>query len=89
VPEGLRLQTVHASDVAAAIARILEQDESGPFNLAAEGELDAADLAIWCPFVGSLQSNRCLPFPSEIVSSTRMSTPIRRLRTDVFMRRKS
>jgi UDP-glucose 4-epimerase len=45
VPEGLRLQAIHASDVAAAIARILEQDEKGAFNLAADGSLDSAALA--------------------------------------------
>jgi UDP-glucose 4-epimerase len=62
VPEGLRLQTVHASDVAAAIARILEQDESGPFNLAAEGELDAADLA-------RIFEARTFPVPPRLVRS--------------------
>ncbi|BFU45156.1 NAD-dependent epimerase/dehydratase family protein [Krasilnikovia sp. MM14-A1004] len=39
---GLRLQAVHADDVADAYARILRADVRGAFNLAAEPVLDAA-----------------------------------------------
>lgn len=45
VPHGLRLQAIHADDVAAAIAQTLRLDVSGAFNLAADGQLSGADLA--------------------------------------------
>lgn len=42
---GLRLQLVHAADVAAAIGSIIEQRATGAFNLAADPVLTATDLA--------------------------------------------
>jgi nucleoside-diphosphate-sugar epimerase len=42
---GLRLQLVHAADVAAAIGSIVEQGATGAFNLAADPVLTATDLA--------------------------------------------
>lgn len=42
---GLRLQLVHAADVAAAIGSIVEQRATGAFNLAADPVLTATDLA--------------------------------------------
>ncbi|MEU4841856.1 NAD-dependent epimerase/dehydratase family protein [Nocardia testacea] len=42
---GLRLQLVHAEDVAAAVGSIIEQRAGGAFNLAADPVLTAADLA--------------------------------------------
>ncbi|MET8797456.1 NAD-dependent epimerase/dehydratase family protein [Nocardia sp. NPDC004568] len=42
---GLRLQLVHAEDVAVAIGSIIEQGAGGAFNLAADPVLTAADLA--------------------------------------------
>lgn len=45
VPRGLQLQTVHADDVADAVARILRTRAAGPFNLCADDVLRAHDLA--------------------------------------------
>jgi UDP-glucose 4-epimerase len=45
VPRALRLQTVHAGDVARAIAAAVERPVTGAFNLAAEGLLRRDDLA--------------------------------------------
>ncbi|MEV3963790.1 NAD-dependent epimerase/dehydratase family protein [Nocardia sp. NPDC050193] len=42
---GLRLQLVHAADVAAAIGSIIERGATGAFNLAADPVLTATDLA--------------------------------------------
>ncbi|MGV9634180.1 NAD-dependent epimerase/dehydratase family protein [Nocardia rhamnosiphila] len=42
---GLRLQLVHAADVAAAIGSIVEQRATGAFNLAADPVLTVTDLA--------------------------------------------
>ncbi|WP_084486801.1 NAD-dependent epimerase/dehydratase family protein [Nocardia sienata] len=42
---GLRLQFVHAEDVAAAVGSIIEQRATGAFNLAADPVLTASDLA--------------------------------------------
>lgn len=42
---GLRLQLVHAEDVAAAVGSIIEQRATGAFNLAADPVLTASDLA--------------------------------------------
>lgn len=43
--EGLRVQAVHAEDVASALRLIVEQRATGPFNLAAPDVLDAKALA--------------------------------------------
>ena len=45
VPRGLRLQAVHAVDVADAIVRVLVQRAAGPFNLCADGVLWSEQLA--------------------------------------------
>jgi nucleoside-diphosphate-sugar epimerase len=45
VPRGLRMQTVHADDVAEAIRLVVESRASGPFNIAADDVLDGGDLA--------------------------------------------
>lgn len=42
---GLRIPVVHADDVADAVARALEGRVGGPFNLAADDPLTAADIA--------------------------------------------
>ncbi len=44
VPRGLRMQAVHAGDVARAVAAAVERPVSGAFNLAADGVLGAEDL---------------------------------------------
>lgn len=45
VPKGLRMQTVHAGDLARAIAAAVERPVSGAFNIAAADVLDADALA--------------------------------------------
>ncbi len=45
VPRGLKMQTVHASDVARAFVLAIEREVGGAFNLAAEGILDRGALA--------------------------------------------
>jgi UDP-glucose 4-epimerase len=45
VPRGIRLQTVHADDVADAVVRAVDRDVTGAFNLAADGVLDESGLA--------------------------------------------
>lgn len=45
IPAGLRLQVVHARDVADAVARILLRRAAGPFNLCADQVLTEADVA--------------------------------------------
>ena len=42
---GLRLQLVHADDVADALVRVLDQQAAGPFNLAAGPGLTPAEVA--------------------------------------------
>lgn len=44
VPKGLRMQAVHAGDVARAVVAAVERPVAGPFNLAAELALDRHDL---------------------------------------------
>lgn len=45
VDRSLRLQVVHADDVAAAVLRLLETGATGPFNVVADGALAGADVA--------------------------------------------
>ncbi len=45
VPSGLRMQCVHADDVGRAFAQAVIRDVHGAFNVAAEPQLSAADLA--------------------------------------------
>jgi nucleoside-diphosphate-sugar epimerase len=45
VPRGLRMQTVHADNVAQALRLLIDSRTPGPFNIAADGVLDGADLA--------------------------------------------
>ncbi|PVG83496.1 NAD-dependent epimerase [Nocardioides gansuensis] len=45
IPAGLRLQVVHARDVADAVARILARRAPGPFNLCADQVLTESDVA--------------------------------------------
>nr|MCW2728034.1 NAD-dependent epimerase [Aeromicrobium sp.] len=45
VPKGLRMQAVHAGDLARAIATAVERPVHGAFNIAADDILDAAALA--------------------------------------------
>jgi UDP-glucose 4-epimerase len=54
---GLRLQVIHAADVADAIRRILESHASGAFNLAAEPPLRREELA------NAGVSSRRVPYP--------------------------
>lgn len=61
VPRGLRLQTVHAGDLARAFTAAVERPVSGAFNIAAEGVLRREDL-------GRLLSARTLDVP---VAATR------------------
>ncbi|HWJ10206.1 MAG TPA: NAD-dependent epimerase/dehydratase family protein [Nocardioides sp.] len=44
VPRGLRMQAVHAGDVARAVVAAVERPVSGPFNLAADGVLRRHEL---------------------------------------------
>jgi UDP-glucose 4-epimerase len=59
LPAGLRMQIVHADDVAEATVRVLQRKARGPFNLAAE-TLEARDLA-------ALLGARPLPIPRRLV----------------------
>jgi UDP-glucose 4-epimerase len=43
-PSGLRFQALHTEDVADAYVRAVKADVRGPFNLAAEGVVDGAEL---------------------------------------------
>lgn len=45
VPRGLRMQTVHADDVADAIVRAIEARAEGAYNLAGSGVLEGEDVA--------------------------------------------
>jgi nucleoside-diphosphate-sugar epimerase len=60
LPRGLRLQAVHASDVAEAYRAALLQPVSGAFNLAAEPVLDADALA-------GLLGGRAVGVPASVV----------------------
>ncbi len=60
VPRGLRLQAVHADDVAAAFVSALSRDVEGAYNLAAQDVLTGQDLA-------DLLDARHLPVPPKLV----------------------
>ena len=45
VPSGLKMQAVHADDVARALRAAIERDVSGAFNLAADEPMTAPELA--------------------------------------------
>lgn len=55
------VQTVHADDVAAAIMLVTERDLPGPYNVAADGWLDAADAA-------ALRRRRPAAVPAEMLA---------------------
>lgn len=57
---GTRLQVVHADDVAEAIARILEQGATGPFNLVAEPVLGRRQIA-------EAMGARPVPVPERLI----------------------
>ncbi|WP_298178070.1 NAD-dependent epimerase/dehydratase family protein [Saccharomonospora sp.] len=59
----LRIQLVHADDVAAAIIAVLNRQAAGSFNLAAEPVLHAHDIA------GTLGGTR-LPVPKSVLSAS-------------------
>lgn len=60
-PAGLRLQVVHADDVAAALREAVVRRAGGPFNVAAPALLRAADVA---PMVGA---ERVVDVPRSLV----------------------
>jgi nucleoside-diphosphate-sugar epimerase len=62
LPRGLRLQVVHATDVADAVARILQRRALGPFNLCAEDVL-------WSEQLGELLGARPVQLPGRVVRS--------------------
>jgi nucleoside-diphosphate-sugar epimerase len=62
LPSGLRLQVVHAADVADAVARILQLRAVGPFNLCAEDVL-------WSEQLGELLGARPVQLPGRVVRS--------------------
>ncbi len=62
VPKGLRLQAVHADDVAAAFASALSREVEGAYNLAANDVLTGHDLA-------ELLDARHVPVPPRLVRS--------------------
>jgi nucleoside-diphosphate-sugar epimerase len=59
-PRGLRLQLVHAADVADALVRILDAGAAGAFNLAAE-PLEAEDVA------AALRARHVVRMPAPLV----------------------
>ena len=63
VPRGLRLQTVHAGDVARAIVAAVQRPVSGAFNLAADGVLRRQEL-------GELLAARTVEVPASAVRAT-------------------
>ncbi len=58
VPQGLRMQAVHAGDVADAVAAAVDRPVTGAFNLAGPGVLRATDL-------GDLLGSRPVPIPQR------------------------
>jgi UDP-glucose 4-epimerase len=60
VPAGLRLQAVHAGDVARGIAAAVERPVAGAFNLAGEGVLRRAE-------IGELMGAKTIEVPSGLV----------------------
>ena len=60
IPTGLRLQAVHAADVAAAVVAAVERAFNGPVNLAGSGTLGATE-------IGRLLGARPVPVPAGIV----------------------
>ena len=60
VPRRLRLQAIHADDVASALASVLRREVTGAFNLAADDVLTAEALAALC-------DARLLPVPVRLV----------------------
>lgn len=61
LPRGLRMQAVHAEDVARAIVAAVERPVTGPFNLAAPGVLRRDEL-------GEIVGARTVEVPREVVS---------------------
>jgi len=61
LPAGLRLQLVHADDLADAFVRVLERRATGAFNIAA----DAVDTAGLARIAGA----RALPVPAAVVAA--------------------
>jgi nucleoside-diphosphate-sugar epimerase len=58
LPANLRMQLVHADDVADAILRILDRRAAGPFNLAAD--------VIGAPELGELMGARTISVPRQV-----------------------
>ena len=56
----VRIPVVHSSDVADAIARVLETRATGPFNLSAPPDVTASDIA------GALRA-RLVPLPAKVL----------------------
>lgn len=92
VPSGLRMQAVHAGDVARAVVAAVERPVSGAFNLAADGVLRRRDLGelLDAPTVEVPASlvrgvadlgwhSRMLPVPGSLLSAM-LAVPL--LRTD-------
>ncbi len=60
LPRGLRMQAVHADDVAAAVDLVLQQGEGRTYNLCADGVLRPGDLARCLGAPGAVEVPRLL-----------------------------